>query len=95
VNKPCALEHEIHAQFAPGQFGRIALRDHADAVAVDHHGVAVDVHIAAEAAVHGVETRQMGIGIGIAQIVDRDDLDLRRACCPSYSARRILRPMRP
>ena len=73
-----ALEHEIHAEFAPGQLGRIALRDHADAVAVDHHRVAVDVHLAAEAAVHGVEARQMRIGIGITQVVDRDDLDPAR-----------------
>ena len=73
-----ALQHEIHAELAPGQLGRIALRDHADAIAVHHHRIAVDVHIAAEAAVHGVETRQMSIGIGIAQVVDRDDLDLAR-----------------
>ena len=65
-----ALEHEIRAELAPGQFGGIALRDHADAVAVHHHRIAVDVHFAAEAAVRRVEAGQMGVGIGIAQIVD-------------------------
>ncbi len=71
-----ALQHIVHAQLAPGQFARIALRDHADAIAVDHHGVAVDMHLAAEAAVRRIEAGQMSIGIGIAQIVDRHDLQI-------------------
>ena len=36
------------------------------------------MHIAAEAAVHCIETRQMSIGIGIAQIVDGGHLDPAR-----------------
>ena len=71
-----ALEHEIGLELGPRQLRRVALRDHADAVAVHHHRIAIDVHIAAEAAMHGVEARQVGIGIGIAQIVDADDFDL-------------------
>jgi len=51
------------------------LRQYPDAVAIHHHGIAVHVHIPVKAAVHGVESGQMGIGIRIAQIVDRDDLD--------------------
>jgi len=70
-----ALEHKIHAEFGPRQFRRIALRHHADAIAVDHHGIAVDMHFAVKSPMHGVVASQMRIGIGIAQIVDGDDLD--------------------
>ena len=71
-----AFEHDVDAELAPRQFRRIALRDHADPVAVDDHRVAVDVHVALEPAMHGVEAGQMRVGVGIAEIVDRHDLDL-------------------
>src|ERR1700738_660936 len=35
-------------------------------------------HGTAETAVHGIETRQMNIGVGVPQVVDRDHLDLVR-----------------
>jgi hypothetical protein len=46
-------------------------------------------------AVRGVVPRQVRIGVGIAEIVDADDLDFARVRLPSYSARSTLRPMRP
>ena len=42
-----ALEHDVDAQLAPGQLGRIAFGQHLDAVAVDDQRVAVDLHLAA------------------------------------------------
>jgi hypothetical protein len=42
----------------------------------------------------GVVPREMGIRLRVAEVVDRDDLDLVRAL-DSNSARRMLRPMRP
>ena len=41
--EPGALEHEFGAELAPGELGRIALGEHADAVAVDDHVVAIDL----------------------------------------------------
>ena len=74
--KSGALEHEVDTQFTPRQFAGVTLRDDSDAVAVDHHRIAVDMHFAAKPTVRRIEAGQMSIGIGIAQIVDRDDLDI-------------------
>ncbi len=71
-----ALEHDIDTELAPGQLGRIALGADADAVAIDHQRIAVDLDRAGEVAVGGVVAGQMGVGLGIAEIVDGDDLDL-------------------
>ena len=73
--KPRALEHDVDAERAPRQLGRIALREHLDAVAVDDHGIAVDLDGALEFAVHGVVARQVRVGLRVAEVVDRDDLD--------------------
>jgi hypothetical protein len=89
-----ALEHDVDAELAPRQLRRIALGQHADAVAVDDHVVAVDFDLARELAVRRVVARQVRVGLRVAEVVDRDDLDLARAFA-SYSARRTLRPMRP
>ncbi len=45
----------------------------------DDHRIALDGHFARELAVGRVVARQMGIGLRVAQVVDRDDLDLVRA----------------
>ena len=74
--KAGAFEHHIHLQFFPGQLGRVALGADLDAVAIDHHGVAIHRHRAGKTSVCGVKARQMGIGLGIAQIVDGNDLDV-------------------
>jgi hypothetical protein len=61
---------------------------------VDNHRIAVHHDAAGEFALHGVVTSQVRIGLGAAQVVDGDNLGLvgRR---DSYSARNVLRPMRP
>jgi hypothetical protein len=53
----------------------ITLREHADAIAVHHHRVTVDAYLARELAVGRVVARQVRVGVGITEIVDRDDLD--------------------
>jgi hypothetical protein len=55
------------------------LREHADLVAIDDHRIALDAYLSRELAVHRVVARQVRIGLGITQIVDRDDLDLAGA----------------
>jgi hypothetical protein len=64
-----------------------------DLAAADVDRVAVDLHLAREAAVHAVEAEQVGVGLDRAEIVDRHDLDVGAA--DSTMARRTLRPMRP
>src|SRR5690606_691221 len=71
-----AFEHAIDAKFAPGEFGRIALGKHADAIAVDDHMLTVDADRPREFAVGGVVAGEVRVGFGIAQVVDGDDLDL-------------------
>ena len=65
-----ALENDLGAELAPRQLGRIALGEHADAVAIDDHRVAVDAHFARKLAVRRVVTREVRIGLRIAQIID-------------------------
>jgi len=74
-----ALEDDVDAELPPRQLGRIALREHADTIAVDDHRVALNAHLTVEATMSGVVSRQMRIGVGIAEIVDGDDLDLAGA----------------
>ncbi|MOA19390.1 hypothetical protein D3C78_1397680 [compost metagenome] len=71
-----AFQHDVDLQVAPGQFGRVAVGQHADLVAVDDHEVAVDFDGARELAVGGVVARQVRVRLGIAQVVDGDDFDI-------------------
>ena len=50
-----------------------------DRAVADVDGVALDRHLAGEAAVHGVVAQQMGVGLDRAEIVDADDLDVLAA----------------
>src|ERR1022692_4772932 len=79
AKEPRAFHHELGTELAPWQFRRIALGDDADPVAVDDHRVPVDMNLAGKAAVRGIVSRQVGIGIRIAKIVDRDYLDFTGA----------------
>ena len=60
----------------PGQLGRVALGEHLDRVAVHHERIAVDRDRALELAVRRVVPRQVRVGLGAAEIVDGDDLEL-------------------
>ena len=74
--KARTLEHNINAQLAPGDISRITLREYTDLVAIHDHVVALDQDRAGEFAVRGVIARQVRVGFGIAEIVDRNDLDI-------------------
>jgi hypothetical protein len=71
-----AFEHEVHAELAPRQLGRIAFGKYADAVAVHDQGIALDLHLAAKLAVHGVVAREVGVRLRVAQVIQRDDLNV-------------------
>src|SRR5690606_18835213 len=66
----------LGAHLVPLEVGRVAFLGQAEAVAVDHQGVAIDRHLALEAAVHRVVAQHVGQVIGLEQVVDADDLDV-------------------
>src|SRR5690349_13274074 len=69
-----ALHDEVDAERFPRQLGGVALRHDLDAVVVDDDAVAVHAHRGREAPVRGVVLQQVGVGLGVAQVVDRDEL---------------------
>src|SRR5678815_1303574 len=74
-----ALDDNIDAQIAPRQLAGVALGADLDAVALHDKVAAIYANLAGELAMRGVVLRQVRIRLGIAEIVDRDDLDLARA----------------
>jgi hypothetical protein len=71
-----ALEHHIDAKFLPWQFGGVALGADFDLVAIDDQVLAVDRHGARKFAMGGVVLGQVGIDFRVAQVVDRNDLNI-------------------
>src|SRR5690606_40955706 len=61
---------------APWQFCRIAIGKNTDLVAIDYHVITIDGDSTREAAMCSVILSQVGIGLGIAQIIDRDDFNI-------------------
>ena len=70
------FDDDVGADFVPLQVGRIAFLGQADLLAVDDQGVAFDLHVALEAAVHGVVAQHVGQVVRLQQVVDGDDLDV-------------------
>ena len=70
------LEHDWDIELFPRQCGWVALGEHADLLAVDRNPVSGDLDGVRETTKHGVVTQQMSQGLGIGQIVDRDDLNI-------------------
>src|SRR2546425_11135723 len=56
------------------QLRGIALRHHANALVVDHHALPVHAHAAREAGMRRVVLQQVGVGLGVAQVVDGQEL---------------------
>ena len=57
------------------QLGRVAYSRHLDPPAVDDDVVAIDGDVAWELAVNAVVLEQPGIGLGIGEVVDADQLE--------------------
>src|SRR4029077_259907 len=55
---------------------RVALRAYLDAIAVYDHRITRHRDRAGKLPVHGVVARQMGVGLGVAQVVDGDELQV-------------------
>ena len=76
VKRPVHSSTTSTPSWLPRQLGRVALGHDLDAVAVDHDAVAVDAHVRRERAVRGVVLEQVGVGLRVAEVVDRDELKL-------------------
>ena len=74
-----AFQRDLDAEFLVGQLGRVALGGHLDRATADVDRVAGDLHVMRELAVHRIVAEQVGVGLDRAEIVDRDDLDVRTA----------------
>ena len=71
-----AFEHDVDAHLLVRQLRRILDRRHLEALAADVDGVAIDLDLVREAAVHAVEAQQVGVGLDRAEIVDGNDFDI-------------------
>ena len=74
-----ALEHDVDAQVAPRQVGRVALGEDLDLAAVDDDRRVAGPDVARIGAVGRVALEQERVHLGVDQVVDGDDLDVRGA----------------
>src|ERR1700730_6770178 len=70
------FERDVDVQRFPWQFGRILDRRDLDGPDAAIDGVALDLDVAVEAPVNGVEAQQMRIGFRRSEIVESHDLDV-------------------
>ena len=73
------LDHDLDAQVAPRQLGRVLDLQHLDRLAVDHDRVVRVGDVALVGAVGRVVLEQQGVGRDVDEVVDGDDLDTRRS----------------
>ena len=72
--KSSALHHYIYTKLAPGQLSGIAIGQHANTIAIDHHILAFHRHRARKLSVGGVIASEVSIGIRVAQVIDSHNL---------------------
>ena len=70
-----AFERDVDAVGLVRQVGGIALGGDMDALAIDDDVIAVGRHLAREFAVDAVVLEQPGIGLGVGEVVDADQLE--------------------
>jgi hypothetical protein len=73
----CRLDYDVNAPIAPGQRGRISLRENLKSLAVDFDLTRGGLDLRVEHAVCGVVLEHMGENIRVGEIVDRNDLEAR------------------
>src|SRR5436190_7609209 len=74
-----ALEHDVDPEVAPRQARRITLGKDPDLAAVDHDRRVAGPNVARVGAIGRVALEQEGVHLGINEVVDGDDLGVRRA----------------
>jgi hypothetical protein len=75
IEQACAFQDHIDTEITPGQLARVAFGKHFYAIAIDYEVTAFNLDFAGKLSVSGVETCQVSIGLGVAKIVQRNDLE--------------------
>src|SRR5947207_15387638 len=70
------LDHDLYAQLAPGQRGRVLLREHLELLAVDEDRVVGGLHLTRERAEDRVVLEQVGERARVGDVVDPDPVDV-------------------
>src|SRR5205823_12438153 len=73
---PRALQREIDAELLPGQRRRILDRRHLDAPVADADGIARNLHLSGETAVHRVKAQEMRVRLHRSEVVEGDDINV-------------------
>ncbi len=69
------FDDHLHAEFAPRQFGGIALRQDLERLAVEENNTAFGLDLMAQRAVDGIEFEQMRESGRVGDVVDGYDLE--------------------
>src|SRR3954454_7475720 len=70
------LDHNLYAQVAPGQRGRVLLGEHLELLAVDEDRVVGGLHLTRERAEDRVVLEQVGERARVGDVVDPDPVDV-------------------
>ena len=65
-----AVNNIIHAQGAPGEFGRISLAEDLKGIVVNHHGITVEAHFTRVHPMDAVILEEIGEVLRVGEIVD-------------------------
>ena len=71
------LDHDVHPEVSPGKLGGILVTQELHRVAVHVDGIALDLDRRGKGAEGGVVLEQVAERLGVADIVHRDDLEVR------------------
>jgi hypothetical protein len=71
------LDDDVGADVGPRERRRVALGEHADLAAVDRERAVADLDGPRERPVHRVVLQEVAERLGVRDVVDRDDLDVR------------------
>jgi hypothetical protein len=72
---PGAFERYVDAEIAPGQLYWVAFRGDRDLAVADIHPLVAGGDLAGKTSVHAVVFKEMSIGRGRAEVIDRNDFD--------------------
>src|SRR5688500_15048978 len=70
-----AFKHQLDAQLAVRKVGWVALGGYADPLAIDDQILTLGGHLARIFAVDAIAGEEPGVGLGVREIVDGDELE--------------------
>ena len=76
--QPRGFNHQVHTHLGPGYLRRISLREDPYAPAVDYQVSVAGLHVAGISAIGCIVFQEMGVGLGVGQVVYRRYFQLVR-----------------